>query len=400
MWVVAFFRKNTKGMAYLYYFKGADIFMSAIAKQDEISSVSLSISDPIYNPALSYLDNAEQGPFFKGLFFERKRGAESEWLDFFGFKVASPIGVAAGPLLNAKWVELGAKLGFDLLCYKTIRSHSHEGHPRPNIIFLEDKHQLNPYHLPEYILAADSPPDSLDNLSMTNSFGIPSRSPEYLKKDITRANELLLKGQALIVSVVGTWNGDSFEDYLKDFVETALMAKAYGAKIIEANFSCPNVGGECVHLHPDMASRLALKLTKSLKETPLIIKVGHFVDLQVLEKLLVAAAKAGVRGISGINTICRKVLKSNGELALDSNRPVSGVCGGIIREAALSFVRESQKINQKEKLGLVIMGCGGITRPHHFKQFLEAGAEFAMCATGMMWNPYLAWHYHQEVYEK
>ena len=40
----------------------------------------------------------------------------------FGYPLNSPLGIAAGPLLNSKWVEGYARLGFDVLTYATVRS--------------------------------------------------------------------------------------------------------------------------------------------------------------------------------------------------------------------------------------------------------------------------------------
>jgi dihydroorotate dehydrogenase len=86
----------------------------------------------------------------------------------------------------------------------------------------------------------------MDMMAITNSFGMPSMSLEYLKEDIPRANSQLQEGQVMIVSVVGTpsHTNDKSLDYtnfVKDFTEVALFAKNCGASIVEANFSCPNV---------------------------------------------------------------------------------------------------------------------------------------------------------------
>ena len=37
-----------------------------------------------------------------------------------------------------------------------------------------------------------------------------------------------------------------------------------------------------------------------------------------------------------------------------------------------------------------LMGTGGVTLPEHFDHFFKAGADVAMSAVGMMWDPYLA----------
>ena len=115
-----------------------------------------------------------------------------------------------------------------------------------------------------------------------------------------------------------------------------------------------------------------------------------------MRKTLIVAARSGVRAICGINTIGLKVIDEQGKPALGQGRLVSGVCGSPIRRAALTFVREAHNINQTEKLGLTLMGVGGITLPEHFKDFFEAGADSALTATGLMWDPYLAARYHEQ----
>ena len=50
-----------------------------------------------------------------------------------GQKVNSPIGVAAGPLLNGRWLLYYASLGFDILTYKTVRCHERKSYDLPNL---------------------------------------------------------------------------------------------------------------------------------------------------------------------------------------------------------------------------------------------------------------------------
>ena len=60
------------------------------------------------------------------------------------------------------------------------------------------------------------------------------------------------------------------------------------------------------------------------------------------------------------------------------------------------FIRDAAKIIAEQKLDLTLLGCGGIMRAEHFDDFLEAGAQVAMSATGFMWDPYLAMRYHAQ----
>lgn len=349
---------------------------------------------PIYDIHKSYLENAEHGPFFSGKLPVRHWPNKESWIDFLGFKVASPIGIPSGPLLNSKWIGLSAQLGFDILAYKTIRSHEHHSHPLPNVVMVNAKDPLLPNHLPTSIETVNPSKISLEHLGITNSFGNPSRTPEYIRQDIPKANASLKPGQVMIVSVFGSArNGINIVD---DFVKTALLAKESGAQIIEANFSCPNVaaGEGSLYSCPKSVLMLVSRLVKAIKPTPLIIKVGAFNEQSQMRQTFVAAARGGASAICGLNTISMKVVDQTGHAALGPNRPTSGICGSPIRQAALDFTRQAREIIEKEKLGLALLATGGVTLWPHFKELLDAGADIAMTATGMMWDPFLAMRYH------
>jgi hypothetical protein len=42
-------------------------------------------------------------------------------------QVASRLGVPAGPLLDSRWTTFAARMGFDILTYKTIRTQASTG---------------------------------------------------------------------------------------------------------------------------------------------------------------------------------------------------------------------------------------------------------------------------------
>ncbi|MFH1287005.1 MAG: orotate phosphoribosyltransferase [Candidatus Magasanikbacteria bacterium] len=347
---------------------------------------------PLYDIHKSYEYNAAHGPFFEGSIPERPKSKKPA-IDFLGYKVRSPIGVPAGPLLTSKWTALASHLGFDIITYKTIRNREYAGHPHPNIVYIA----------PENLDGSDNAPlqqtthqtDSMDSFAITNSFGMPSSGNETLIKDIKAANASLRDGQVLVVSIVGTPTPG--EDFTEDFVKTAALARDAGAKIIEANFSCPNVcsGEGSIYTNPDTVEEICSKITKEIGHIPLIIKVGVFENNEFMRDIFLAAARGGARAISGINTIGRKVIDENGKPALGEGRETSGVCGGPIRNHAYDFISKARKIIKEEHLDLTLIGVGGITKPEHFDEMLGRGADVAMSATGMMWDPYLAMRYHE-----
>lgn len=350
---------------------------------------------PIYDIHKTYLENADSGPFFKGPLPKRVLPPKDQWIDFLGHSVASPIGVPAGPLLTARWIELAGHLGFDIPTYKTIRSAEHPCHPLPNMVYV-DTHGMIPQGVkPQPATLTTKPASHIEQLAVTNSFGMPSKSREFLLEDIPRANASLKEGQVMVVSVVGTQRSQM--TFLEDFVAAALLAKEAGAKIIEANFSCPNVdkSAGCLYMSPITVTDIGSALVKAIAPIPLIIKIGTFASENQLREVFCAAARCGIRAISGINTISMSVIDQKGLPALGPQRLTSGICGGPIRQVALHFIHHAQQINQQEKLDLTLIGVGGITLPEHFDQFLDTGADIAMSATAMMWDPYLAARYHQ-----
>lgn len=342
---------------------------------------------PIYRIDKDYAENAAHGPFFTEPIPKRPQSSPS--IDFLGFKIRSPLGVPSGPLLTSRWIALAAKLGFDVVSYKTIRCTACPSHRLPNILFVEPTG-------PQQARAFKEPPSHLSQISITNSFGNPSKSPDFLLEDIAAANASLDTGQVMIVSVFGSTNQG--KNLLDDFVDAALLAKTAGAKIIEANFSCPNVDKAegCLYMSPDTVYDFAHRIAQAIHPIPLILKVGLFQTKEQMEKAFIAAAKGGARAIAGINTISMEVVDEQGKPALGPERKTSGICGSAIRAKALGFIRQSHEINEKQKLGLTLLGCGGIMLAEHFDEFLQAGAQIAMSATGMMWDPYLALRYHEK----
>lgn len=350
---------------------------------------------PIYDIEKSYLENLEEGPFFEGEIPERELPAESEWIDFLGFQVASPIGVPAGPLLNSRWVAFAAEMGFDIVTYKTIRSKPQVAHPLPNMIYVDTKGVLTPDRYQETLTQAIFPPKNMSMLAATNSFGIPSRDSTYLIEDIECANNSLSPGQVMIVSVVGTPRPE--EDFFEDFVAATRIALAGGARIIEADLSCPNVSSceGSLFTNPDAIYEISRRMKQVMGTVPLVIKVGVIEEKEILRQVMLSAAKGGVQAICGINTVSMKVVKGDGTPALGEKRLRAGVCGGPIHSAALDFIQKAHQVNREERLDMTIMGTGGVTTHEQFEQFFNAGADIAMSAVGMLWDPYLAARYHQ-----
>jgi dihydroorotate dehydrogenase len=86
----------------------------------------------------------------------------------------------------------------------------------------------------------------------------------------------------------------------------------------------------------------------------------------------------------------------DGAPALGLDRPTSGVCGAPIRAAALAFVAAARAAIDAGRLGLALVGVGGVAAPEHVDAMLAAGADVVQSATGIMWHPGLAAEYHEQ----
>ncbi len=180
------------------------------------------------------------------------------------------------------------------------------------------------------------------------------------------------------------------EDFIKDFALTAKLANDTGAKALEANLSCPNIGNEglvCYNL--DVSKRIAYGIRNVIGNKPLILKLGYYKDNKQLEKMA-EIANEYASGVAGINTLQAEVRDNEGNQALPGkNRLRSGVCGSGIKWAGVDFVRRFKKIKEKRNFSFKIEGVGGVTQADDYFEYKDAGADSVMSATGAMWNPYL-----------
>ncbi len=345
---------------------------------------------PFYDPLRSYEDNYDQGPF--GAFahhdtFEQ-RGEPAH--DFHGHKVYAPLGIPAGPLLNSVFCEAAFKKGFDIAVYKTVRSGVFPSHPFPNVLAIHPEGDLDFEKLQKPVIA-----DAVysEPLSITNSFGVPSKEASVWQTDVRKAIAAAGKGQVLVLSSMGTVSeGQSQQEFIDDCVLAAKLSYETGAHVLETNLSCPNIGNEgliCYNL--DVTERVAKGIRSVIGNTPLILKVGYYKDDKDME-VLARITQEYANGVSGINTLQAEVRDSAGNQALPGSpaRLRSGVCGAGIRWAGLDFVKRMHAIKVKHGYTFSLEGVGGVTVPEDYKAYRDAGADVVMSATGAMWNPYLA----------
>lgn len=345
-----------------------------------------------YHSEKSFEDNYENGPFESVVPPAMPMPTSSSFL---GFEVGVPFGIPAGPLPTSKFVEVAWKLGFSIATYKTVRGSVYPCHPFPNVVKIKAKDRDV---FPGETVEGDADISNLDvdHEGVTNSFGVPSKDIAVWQEDVKKAIALEKNGNLMILSFMGTpKEGITRDAYVEDFARTCRAAVAAGARMLEVNFSCPNVGKEGLICNDVESSRLILEALKKAKgNVPLLVKIGYFpaTEQENLIKLM-EVIHENAEGVVAINTIIAKVVNSGGKQLLPGSpvRLVSGVCGASMRWAGLEMVERIMAIKkQKAWKDTVVVGVGGVTKPDDYFHYMSLGTDAVQSATGAMWKPHLA----------
>lgn len=347
------------------------------------------LQTPFYDPQKSYEENYNEGPF--GAFADGKifeQSGEPQY-DFLGQKVYLPFGIPAGPLLNSNFCKGAFEKGFDICVYKTVRSAFFPCHPFPNVLAAKITGDLTLEKAQGKIVADNN---YVEPLNITNSFGVPSKDSSVWQEDVKKAISYAGIGQVLVLSFMGTVKeNQTADEFVADYALAAKLAYQTGAKVLETNLSCPNIGNEglvCYNL--EMTEKVCQAIRKEIGDTPLVLKVGYYKSDEDIEKMVKIASKYA-QGIAAINTIQAEIVDKDGNQALPGKmRARSGVCGASIKWAGLDTVKRFKQAVKKLGVNIKIDGVGGVTKAEDYFDYKEAGADTVMSATGAMWNPYLA----------
>jgi dihydroorotate dehydrogenase (NAD+) catalytic subunit len=351
-------------------------------------------TQPNYNPSKTFDDNFDNGPFGAFANNEIYQNVDEPKYSFLGYPVYLPFGIAAGSLPTSKHIQGAFNKGFDVVCYKTQRTTQITANPFPNVIPIDVEGAVTLEKAEGGLTLRDEFNEDPKQLTITNSFGNPSRGPEFWVPDVKKALEYENKGQLLIVSVCGTIKeNQTQEEYYQDFADAAGLAASTGVKAVELNLSCPNVATEGVICYTYEAVLDIVKKTRAaVGNTKIILKFGYFTAQQqaLLENIIADIADLA-DAISLINTIPAAIYKKDGSQALPGEgRLKSGLCGAGIKWAGLDMVKRLNDLRQKEGYKFEIIGVGGVMSVSDFMAYRDAGADCVQSVTGAMWNPYLA----------
>ncbi|HVZ12129.1 MAG TPA: hypothetical protein VG965_03805 [Patescibacteria group bacterium] len=357
-----------------------------------------SLSTPFYNPDISYEDNFEQGPFGEFANGKKYEYAGVPTHKFLGKTLHGVFGISAGPLLNANYVMAALDHGYPIAVYKTVRSVPWASQGMPNIKALE----IDPkdFSLDRAVEGIETSNRYKSPLTATNSFGVPSTHPDEWQPDMKKAVDYAKEGQMVIGSFQGTTRpGASFDEYVEDWQNTADLVIETGARVIEANLSCPNQGKEgivCLDIDASemivraIRERIGDKVKFGIKMTNFGLVPGKPDALRDF----VARIGPYVDYVAAINTIPTRTLNPDGSPAFGPDRTSTGACGSEIKPYALSMVQRCAEYRDELGLDFSIIGIGGVDHPSDYTEFRLAGADAVMGATGPIFKPSLGREVH------
>lgn len=347
----------------------------------------------------TYQWNYDNGPDFKGEFpvLEDKQNYE-----LFGKKLNSPIGISAGILLNSNWVETYARLGYDILTYKTVRSSKRAAYDLPNWVFLDVDAPLEAdYDHP--LIANPEPTRPLERLTSAVCFGMPSADPKKWRDDVPKAKEAMKPGQMLMVSVVGTPNENcELKALAKDYALCAKWAAEAGADAIEVNLSCPNVNTEEGQIYQSNIN--TRRILEAIREEipddmPLAGKIGTFSGQPDYENFLVWT-EPYLQGVVLVNCLSRRIHTPKGSPAFGKGHERAGVIGwGTYHQCytqSKMIVDARNNANTSHK----ILSVGGVVMPSKANDYLKLGVDAVLLGGAPALDPFLGVKIKEELARK
>jgi dihydroorotate dehydrogenase len=308
----------------------------------------------------------------------------------FDYALNSPLGIAAGPLLNSKWVEAYARIGYDVLTYATVRSSFAPAHVLPNIRAVENREQ---------VAVATRRPGMNGDLTLAVSLGTPSMEPDVWRKDVHRARERIGKGQVLIVSVLGTLPpGGDLEALVADYALCARWAAEAGADVVEAHLAWPDPFADqpqAIYENLTLSAQILHRVRTSVS-VPVVAKFGAFRTPRLLHDAATKLA-AWASGFTLVHGFQRRVVDETGSAAFEgAGRDRADIVGADTFPAASRQIAELLAWRRAGCWERAVLAVGGITTAERAHELLREGADAVLVATAALYAPLFAVRFREQ----
>ncbi len=307
----------------------------------------------------------------------------------FDHALDSPLGIASGPLLNSKWVEAYARLGYDILTYATVRSAYRPARSLPNIRCVENKELAA-------VVTRRLRPGVCPTLAV--SLGEPSTEPDVWRKDVRRAKERIGPGQMLIVSVTGTPEpGSDAEALIADYARCAAWAVESGADAVELHLATPDPFTEkpqMIYENVLLAAQILYRVRTTVAP-PVLVKLGVFKSPRALHETATKLAP-WTNGFVLVHGVHRRVVDERGNPAFEgSGREYANVVGADIFPIASRQVEEMLAWRRAGAWDRALLAVGGISTVERAQYLLREGVDAALVGTAALFDPLLAIRFRQ-----
>jgi dihydroorotate dehydrogenase len=307
----------------------------------------------------------------------------------FNYALNSPLGIAAGPLLNSRWVEAYARVGYDILTYATVRTTFAPAHVLPNIRAVENREQV----------AVATRRSGNGDLTLAVSLGTPSMEPDVWRKDVRRARERIGKGQVLIVSVLGTLPpGGDREALVADYAICARWAAEAGADVVEVHLAWPDPLADqpqAIYENLPLSAQILHRVRTSVS-VPVVAKFGAFRTPRVLHDTATKLA-AWASGFTLVHSFQRRVVDDAGNAAFEgAGRDRADIVGADTFPAASRQIVEMLAWRRAGCWDRAVLAVGGITTAERAHEMLREGADIALVATAALYDPLFAVRFREQ----
>jgi dihydroorotate dehydrogenase (NAD+) catalytic subunit len=215
---------------------------------------------------------------------------------------------------------------------------------------------------------------------LINSIGLPNKGLRgFLEHDLPELARLTVP---LVVSVAGF----SHEEFR---LLVGAAAERPEVSALELNVSCPNVKSGCVMGSDPLETLALMQAVRPLTDKPLIVKLTP--NVSDVGSVAQAAEDGGADAVSLINTLRAA--------AFDPDRGVpwlgavhGGLSGPAVRAVALSMTYEVGA-----RVGVPVIGMGGIESGQDALDFMSAGATCVAVGTASFRDPLAATRIREEL---